>query len=330
MQTLTDFEIRDLGPAGLDSFTPLLATYTEKALAALHDRVAPACLGDFLLFRASQILRGKDAHVVAITAEGCPVGLACWTSLAWDTQMFGFPAARLDFLLVQRGATSEIQHHLIAAVLERARKHGIRHLISRVDSSNLEVIDAFEQAGFETIDEIETFSLQPVRRSDMPDFTQDITTRLFAEPDLEQILQIARSSYVFDRFHSDAAIDSRIADRIHEEWMRNSCRGSAADAVVVAAEGSTVLGYATCKADRESRRHLGLGIGSIVLVATAEHARKRGVARACTMAAVRWFQDRGSEAIQVGTQRRNLPAARLYEKCGFRSVASTQILRKVL
>lgn len=332
MPTLTRVQIRNISSAiNMDHLEPLLESSLQRSMTVFPNFIARGRLRNFLFQQLARILSHEDAAALAAEAGGRLCGLACWTTLAWDSQMFGFPAARLDLLLTDEDASIEIKQSLLLETLEGVRKRGIRHIIARVDAGDLSTTRALEQAGFEIIDGIQTFSLLLTASTSVPrDLTEGIQTRLFEEQDLNQILDIARHSYIFDRFHADTAIDTATADRINEEWLLNSCNGKAADSVVVAIKGTTVLGYATCKIDREIREGLGLGFGSIVMVATEERARKRGVAMACTEAAIRWFQSRNVEVVQVGTQLRNIPAARLYEKCGFRLIENTLTLRKLL
>ncbi len=129
-----------------------------------------------------------------------------------------------------------------------------------MDAADLASVHALEQCGFETIDAIQTFSLHlDARPQGLP---AKFETRLFRPEDLSQVVEIARSSYVHDRFHADSAIGSSSADRINEEWLRNSCSLKAADAVVVAVEEGTVLGYVTCGIDRETSQALGFRFAS--------------------------------------------------------------------
>jgi ribosomal protein S18 acetylase RimI-like enzyme len=314
----------------LDGLLPLLESHVDRQMQAFPDASDPAELRKFLLLRAMRTLRHADSTAAAAGAEGRACGLACWTALPWDSEMFGFPAARIDFLLADGGNGVEIERQLLGETLDTARKRGIRHIIARVPAAGSS-LGALAWYGFETIDEIHTFSLSLAGGwRELDRRPGSIETRLFQERDLPQVLEIARRSYTLDRFHADAALDTAAADRIHEVWLRNSCSGKAADAVVVAAAGSTVLGYATCKLDGEIGEGRGPRFGTIVLVATAEHARNRGAGMACTSAALRWFQSRNADFVHVGTQRRNIPATRLYEKCGFRLTANTTTWRKLL
>jgi dTDP-4-amino-4,6-dideoxy-D-galactose acyltransferase len=245
-----------------------------------------------------------------------------WRYLEWDSEQFGTPAARLD-LLDASGSYVEARSNkseLIALVLDQCREVGINHLSARVDTGDLTAIHALEGAGFELIDGIQTFLLSLIGNpASVPS-----GTRLFEPKDLQEVLEIGRTAYVFDRFHADPTLSTSVADNVNESWTRNCCLGIAADAVVIADEECRVASYVTCRADTHSKR------GIIILVATAEWARGRGAARRASSAALHWFAGQGMESVEVGTQIRNIPAARLYESLGFRLTRTSFTFRKVL
>src|SRR5260370_28831314 len=105
-----------------------------------------------------------------------------------------------------------MKHRLLARILEEAGERGIRYLTARVDAADLSTVHVLERSGFDMIDAIQTFSLHLEKKGVSGQFE----TRLFREPDLPQVLEIARSSYVHDRFHADSAIQPSVADRINE------------------------------------------------------------------------------------------------------------------
>jgi len=204
----------------------------------------------------------------------------------------------------------------------------VRHLTARAQAGDLTTIHSLEKAGFEMIDAIQTFTL-PLR-SYLAPHPGKFEARLFSQSDLEQVLAIARTAYVYDRFHADAALSRETADAVNETWVRNACLGRTADAVVVVCEAGAVLGYVTCKVDAEAADCLGISLGSIGMVATAAQARRRGVARAATLAALEWFRQHRVEAVDAGTQLQNLPAARLYERCGFQLADISLTFRRLI
>jgi RimJ/RimL family protein N-acetyltransferase len=251
-----------------------------------------------------------------------PSGVATWRNLVWDTEQFGMPAARLD-LLEAGGSYAESRSEkqkLLASVLAQCRAAGIRHLSARIDTGDCTTIHALEQAGFELIDGIQTFLL-PLHgnHGSVPP-----ATRLFEPRDLPEVLEIGRTAFTFDRFHADPALSPAVADQVNQSWTRNCCLGTAADAVTVAEADGRVASYVTCQADWNAGR------GIIILVATAEWARGRGAARRASSAALHWFAGQRLETVEVGTQFRNIPAARLYESLSFRLTRTSLSFRKVL
>jgi dTDP-4-amino-4,6-dideoxy-D-galactose acyltransferase len=153
---------------------------------------------------------------------------------------------------------------------------------------------------------------------------------LYERDQLEGVVNLASRAYQFDRFHADSALPPGVADRIHAEWLRNSCEGRAADAVITATRDKEVLGFVTVKTDSEIERLSGVRLATIVLVATAEAARGMGIGKAMTRFTLRWLADRQVRGVRVGTQLRNIAAGRLYESCGFRLIGSGLTFRKLL
>jgi GNAT superfamily N-acetyltransferase len=284
----------------------------------------PAAWQEYASQKIQAILDDPHTQMLVRGLEEEPEGLIAWSYLPWDSRQFGFPAARIEFL------TGEGTESLLRACLEQAQGRGIRHLIARPLAADLDVITALTRAGFEFLDGIQTFS-SPCRGAGFsPRGALAPPVRLFDTADLPQVLEIARTAYTCDRFHRDCALPAAVADRVNQTWVRNSCLGVGADAVLVAGGAGEVQGFVTCKVDPDSGPILGVSLGTIGMVATSVRARRRGLARALTEAALEWFESRGVGIVEVGTQLANVPAARLYESCGFRQVRSALTLRRLL
>ena len=319
-------------PFEIDTLPESLRELLPQPYAYYRPLVSEAALSKLRLHRARATIE-SDAACTAILRDAWGIeGFACWRWLAWDTEQFGFPAARLE-LLVAGGDYHESRGRkavLIDLVDAQCSEGGVRHLTARVDAGDFASIHALEHAGFELIDGIQTFSLDLSKEPRRPPCGADVEVRPFRGSDLEQVLAIALSAYVYDRFHADAALSGEAADRVNQTWIENSCLGKAADTVLVGFSGDKVVGYVTCKIDAEAAAELGVSFGTIVMVATAPEAQGHGVARAATYAALDWFQSRDVRIVEVGTQLRNIPAGRLYETCGFRLVGASLTFRRVL
>ncbi len=297
----------------------------EKGEITAVEILAVTRLGESRRKNVETTIAGGRARTLVARRGSSIEGAVAWSGLDWDSGIFGFPAARLEFMIAAEGKAGVLDR-LCRAALDDAGVRGIRHITARVNASDLAGIQALERAGFEMIDGIQTFSLPlddrvylegPARR----------WVRDYRPSDLDPLCEIARRAYIHDRFHADSALPEGAADRAHYEWVRNSCLKKAADHVIVAEWESRPAGFVTCRLNRNP----GLApTGVILLVATDASARGRGLARAATLGSLDWFRSQGAASVEVGTQFRNIPAGRLYETCGFRLTATSVTLRKAL
>lgn len=312
-------------------FSDMLRNWPFKPYL-LHDNFSASGLENLCRVRAEKFLAQTGNLVWVCKSSAAIAGFAALSRLPWDSEQLGMPAARLDYLISNGPYLqgSAIKRALADCVLLFCDKEGIRHLSARADASDLSSIHVLEEKGFIQVDGILTFALQlDGTRPGLPAHSP-IKIRIATAADAEAAAELAGKAYIYDRFHSDPAIPVERSDRLHANWLRNSCSGKAADAVVLAEENGRLLGFVTCKLNRDTKEHLGKLIGTIVLVATAKEASRRGIGRMTTMASLDWFREQGTAIVEVGTQLRNLPASRLYERCGFKLVGSCVSLRKLI
>jgi ribosomal protein S18 acetylase RimI-like enzyme len=263
-------------------------------------------------------------------SAGGPKGIATLEPLAWDSRMLRRPAARAELVAAgEYGPRREVVDALLEQVLSESRRAGFEHLSVRVDAADDAAIHALESAGFLSVDALLTFE-RPVA-GPRDDRARGLVLREASAGDVAAIEQLAAESFVDGRFHADPSIDADVAANVYREWAAGCCRGSAADGVLVAAsEAGEVLGFVACRVHPDTGVHLGRLTASIILIATAASARRRGVGGAIVTAALDWAEQRSAVAVQVGTQIRNTEAARLYERCGFRLAAGSQSFRAVM
>ena len=303
--------------SSVQRLAPLLAADPAAPYRGHRARLGPAVFDGWAAARGGHLLCGATGAFEAVT------GALGWTDLAWDTAMLGFAAGRIEVLAVG-GEYNEARRTaslLLATALQEIR---CRHTVCRVDASSLALAHALSENGFELVDGIQTFALalEPEKVALPGD------CRLAQTSDIDTIGGIARSSFVFDRFHNDVTVGTGAADHLHEVWARNSVAGTAADAVLVATSDGKIDGFVTVKLDRQAAAGLGIPIATIPLVATAKEARGKGAARRATQAAIAWCQAQGVRLLEVGTQLSNVPAARLYQSAGFRTSAISMTYRK--
>jgi len=227
---------------------------------------------------------------------------AGFSLLAWDTDFFGCRIARVDEKAFGPGSASDI--------LARARDEAIDCLYLLVEADNSEAVRTAEKAGFQLVD------VRVTRERGAPDAKARALPPeigLYQEGDIEALCAIARESHGDSRFYHDSSFSRSRCDDLYETWIRNACSGAAA-AVVVARSEQRAVGYVTCE-------HPNPALGNLGLVAVAADQAGRGYGARMIEGALGWLAGEGCERIQVVTQARNIPASRLYESNGFKTIS---------
>jgi dTDP-4-amino-4,6-dideoxy-D-galactose acyltransferase len=229
--------------------------------------------------------------------------------LPWDSDHFGFPVARLW------GA--DLAGDILHERLTTARDKDV-HLVYWAKNPEHQVSDVLirEFAG-RRVDQKATFE-----RTLLADFQEEtaipcpyeVSEIPPGQPSL-RLVDLALEAGAHSRFRSDPRIPAEAAHRLYEVWITRSTLRELADAVLVISrtgETNNPLGVITLS--------IGDTTGTIGVIAIAEEARNKGLGSWLLRAAHRWLALRGAQSISVSTQLGNLPACRLYEKCGYRMI----------
>ena len=211
--------------------------------------------------------------------------------LAWDTEFWGRPIARVD--------ASSVTPDSVRAIDEWCLAHGVGCAYLLLDVGDSASTLAAERGDFFLTDVRVTF------RADLRGrVTQPRPHVRPAQPrDREPLAELARVCHDTTRFFHDPHFDRERCGELYARWMLSSIDGGAAT-VLVAEIGGAPVGYVTCEA------------GRIGLIAVAESARRRGVGQALCDAAFDSFVELGEQTVEIVTQGRNLPAQRLFQRAG--------------
>lgn len=225
--------------------------------------------------------------------------------LAWDSDFFGVNIARVH--------GDRLDADLSRQVDDWCRDHRIDCLYFFARPDDPQTTRTAEDAGYRLVDVRVVFE-RAMGGADIlvcPDCVSE-----FALTDLPQLKQIARAAHRDTRFFFDPRFSPEQAESLYDRWIENSVKGYA-QAVLVSRAAGQPTGYVTC--------HLKDSTGTIGLIAVDSAHRAHGQGRALVTAALSWFKQQGATTVQVATSFRNLPAQRLYQRCGFVS-ASTQLI----
>jgi ribosomal protein S18 acetylase RimI-like enzyme len=208
-------------------------------------------------------------------------------------------------------------------MMEKTRKQGSKEhkllrelesksvfLYSKVPAAFLPAVKFLREWNFNLIDTNVTFDkpIAPPRH-----LVGHCKVRCAASGDQGRVVDIAKRSFVYSRFHLDSAFPHKVANMIKAEWAKSYFTGNRGNAMVVASMDQSIVGFLLLLYREEAM--------IIDLIAVDENYRKRGVAKDMIIHAE--AQCHGFSQILVGTQLANIPSIRLYEGMGFK-VASAQ------
>tara|TARA_B100000686_G_C16764198_1_gene960711 strand:+ start:539 stop:1471 length:933 start_codon:yes stop_codon:yes gene_type:complete len=256
------------------------------------------------------------------------VAAGWWNDSPWDTRNILYKTARIPFFLAD--GSIEDQSRLCVSVCQRMEEKmalkGYEYILYRVNASDLAGFRAVQDRGFQVVDALLTLAMEVGKELGKPSFV----VRNALQEDMPAIREIARKSFIFDRFHTDPAIPNSIADELHANWIGDSFENNPDERVIVAEEKGLTMGFLSLSINKSLSAVLGKRVMTIILAATNFEERNRGAAKGLILASTEIARQEGFDIILVGTQHRNVRATRLYETLGFRAVDSSYTFRKLL
>lgn len=185
-------------------------------------------------------------------------------------------------------------------------------LYARIPTSDVGICSYLADRGFRVVDVNVTLEAQTL----IPTRTNP-TIRFAIPTDREPVMNVARNSFMYSRFHLDPHISKTTADETKASWAGNYFSGKRGDFMVVAEIEERAVGFLQLLV-------LPDGPLTIDLIAVEENQRGKGLARAMiSFAAARCPK---AMPMRVGTQAANIASIRLYESLGFRVISSAYML----
>jgi len=213
--------------------------------------------------------------------------------LEFDSEFWGFNVARTDTVEVDGWA----------------RRNRISVAFLLIDADNIARVHEAERRDWRLMDVRVTLEREPAEM--MPEKTLIFPHAGYLGP----LGDIARSAHRITRFYADPRFPDDRCDDLYEGWLRNHCAGGISR-VLVAERERQPAGYCSVGV-ANGEAHIGL-------IAVREDLRGQGIGRDLVASAVNYANAEGARTMSVVTQGRNVPALRLFERCGFR-IAKTEL-----
>ena len=220
--------------------------------------------------------------------------------LTWDTDFFGIKTGRI--------IPTSLQENQLASILTEMRQKGFQLVYW---ASEHQCVYDFQSYSGQLVDKKTSFdiNLQNINPDSMPlPKTEPYSSSL----PYSQLEKLAIQSGIFSRFALDNRFPHEKFTALYKTWIRRSVSGEMANEVLVIRKNNHIAGMVTLLNKN--------GVGDIGLIAVDGEFRGRKFGQQLVWDALRWFVQHGCHTAHVVTQGDNLPACRLYEKCGYQVI----------
>ncbi|MCK4344193.1 MAG: hypothetical protein KAX05_02825 [Bacteroidales bacterium] len=193
-----------------------------------------------------------------------------------DTERFGFKIAKVNHF-------SEDPSKIISNLA----KHGVKLVISRIESENIILLNQLENLGFLLKDCQVTYKYD-LTRTELPSFKINpiIKIRKASLEDTDALTNIAMESfYYYGHYFADNKLNKDKCLEIYKDWTQRSCSDrNVADIIFLAEINNNITGYLGFKIFQTRKGDYAAG----VLGAVTKNFRKMGVFQAVTVEGLKW------------------------------------------
>ncbi|MEI8054723.1 MAG: GNAT family N-acetyltransferase [bacterium] len=218
--------------------------------------------------------------------------------LELDTELFGFKVAKI--------LSPQLSFIKTQTILNELRKQKIRLVYWPSDSTDEKSQQAAKKLEGIFGSEHITYLLDLKTLNPLQSVAPEIEVCEHIEIELEQL---AIQAGTYSHFNTDPNFPKELFLKLYHVWIENSINGSIASRVLIIRNNNKIVGMVTL-GTKNSR-------GDIGLLAINANFRGKNFGTKLVRAAQTYFIESGFSHAQVVTQKANIPACRLYEKCNF-------------
>jgi len=218
--------------------------------------------------------------------------------LKFDTELLGFGVAKI---LTSRLDTAQLQN-----ILEKLRAQQVKLIYWPSDSLDKNSQEAAQKFQGHLCSKQVTYvvELKKLEKYVTPEVTEYADTVVTKE--LEKLALYAGT---YSHFVNDPKFPYAMFIKTYQNWIANSANKTLAKKILVIRHKQKIVGMVTL-GEKNQR-------GDIGLLGMDEDFRGRGFGKQLVRAAQMDFIKQGYATAQVVTQLDNIPACKLYEKCGY-------------
>ncbi len=237
-------------------------------------------------------------------------GLLLIETLKWDTEIFGFPCARIHYLLTDEDENAyEVKRGLLAETVLWAREQNIKFMDIYCHPLDFTRVKAIMENHFDLI-ATHIHHVWDFRKDFKLEHRITVPIRRATVEDLNNLENIDFS--IFPK-HSRFYLDEKLMATgkvpvMFKHWLRNSVLGSRAKGVWIVEMDNQIVGYITSIEDEGTKDTLGIRITKGDMVGVMPFTRNKGIYTDMVATMIYWAQEYGADILEVAIHVCNAPA----------------------
>jgi len=256
------------------------------------------------------------------------IGLCLYRNLDWDSNHFGLPMERLEYLV---SSLDDVLDGLLDVYLRDARKRGIKHISVRIPATELRIFNSLTRNGFDLLEIKAMLRYIPPKRKLMKN-VMDIKIRNFIPSDTEILQNLVGTSMEMNRFLNDNALDKTRVPLVYQGWF-NEFAASQPENILVAGSSDKVYGFIACTTGLKLYNKSSFGAfkpSFIGLIVVNKEFRSKNVGKRLLQCAIKKLIKSGCNAIYANTAMQNIRSMTMFQHEGFVVFSSMAELRITL
>ncbi len=318
--------VRQLTADEISAVRPLADSYPYLFNGQYQYDVRHDSLVDVYLQRLQRKLTSEAISAHVWWESGKAHALTTLEQLAWDTEHFGVPIVRLEFVR-DPGVELPVLQELIRVCLRRCAEENVAHVSARVPVSLANLQKALAGCGFEPVG-VKLMLRTDGKKPALPPRGSEARYCTAAPEDFTRVYALAATAITDSRFHRDGRFDPERVAAMYVNWVEQESKKNA-EHTVVAWLGDEIVGYLTYEIgiglyDLKPDELGDIDVGFVASVTVLDHARGRGIGNGLLNEGARRMWDMGCTVVFANVMLSNPASVNAFLAAGFTLMGSMQ------
>jgi len=230
--------------------------------------------------------------------------------LHWDSEIFGFPCARIHYLLAEENEIAYwIKKNLLTEVVLWAKEHHVKFMDIYSHPLDFSRVKAIVENGFALI-ATHIHHVWDFRTGFKLEHKITVPIRPATKEDMDNLVNIDFSIFPrYSRFYLDEKLMATgKVPVMFKHWLKNSLLGIRAKGVWIVEMDNQIVGYITSVEDERTKDTLGIRITKGDMVGVLPNVRNKGIYTDMVATMIYWAQNYGADILEVAIHACNAPA----------------------